>query len=58
MVIVSTPELHRTHGYVSGYCGVVEPQMPKSLHIFILVQLLGFMHPGDILDVVLHVACD
>ena len=36
-------------GYVRGYLGIVEPQMRKALHTHMLVQLLGFAHPDDIL---------
>ena len=33
-----------------AYFGVVEPQKRKTLHIHMLVQLLGFMNPEDILN--------
>jgi hypothetical protein len=36
-------------GHVRAYFGVVEPQMRKALHIHMLIQLLGFAHPQDIL---------
>ena len=36
------------YGHVSGYLGVVEPQMRKALHIHMLIQLLGFAHPADL----------
>jgi hypothetical protein len=36
-------------GYVRAYFGVVEPQKRKALHIHMLVQLLGFSHPQDLL---------
>ena len=36
-------------GHISGYLGVVEPQMRKALHIHMLVQLLGFAHPEDLI---------
>ena len=42
----STPGIF---GCVRGFFGVVEPQMRKALHIHMLVQLLGFTHPDDIL---------
>ena len=35
-------------GHVSGYLGVVEPQMRKALHIHMLIQLHGFSHPADL----------
>ena len=35
-------------GHPAGFGGVVEPQMRKTLHIHLLVQLLGFMHPDDL----------
>ena len=35
-------------GYVRSYMGAVEPQMRKALHIHMLVQLLGYMHPDDL----------
>ena len=46
---VAANELPGVFGYVRAYFGVVEPQKRKTLHIQMLVQLLGFMHPGDIL---------
>ena len=36
------------YGHLAGYLGVVEPQMRKSLHLHMLIQLLGFAHPDDI----------
>jgi len=36
-------------GHVRAFHGVVEPQMRKALHIHMLVQLVGFMHPDDLL---------
>ena len=33
--------------YVSGYLGVVEPQMRFTEHLHLLWQLLGFSHPDD-----------
>ena len=35
-------------GHISGYLGVVEPQMRKALHIHMLIQLHGFAHPRDL----------
>ena len=37
-------------GHVRAYLGAVEPQMRKALHIHMLVQLLGFAHPDDLLS--------
>ena len=34
--------------HVAGYLGVVEPQMRKSLHFHMLIQLHGFAHPRDL----------
>ena len=34
--------------HVAGYLGVVEPQMRKSLHLHMLIQLHGFAHPRDL----------
>ena len=47
-------------GHVRAYLGVVEPQMRKALHIHMLVQLLGFSHPEDLLhsDVLPNVTQD
>ena len=36
-------------GHVRAYFGVVEPQMRKALHLHMLIQLLGFSHPQDLL---------
>ena len=38
------------YGHVSGYLGVIEPQMRKALHMHMLVQLHGFAHPADIFE--------
>ena len=35
-------------GNIAGYLGMVEPQMRKTLHIHMLIQLLGFAHPRDL----------
>ena len=40
-----------TFGYVSGYFGVVEPQMRQTEHLHMLVQLLGFQHPDDFFEI-------
>ena len=45
---VSTRETPGVFGHVRGDFGVVEPQMRKALHIHMLIQLLGFMHPDDL----------
>jgi hypothetical protein len=37
-------------GHVSGYFGVVEPQMRKALHIHMLIQLHGFGNPEDLIN--------
>ena len=42
-------EVPGVFGYVRAYFGVVEPQKRKTLHIHMLVQLLGFAYPSDIL---------
>ena len=36
-------------GHIRGYLGVVEPQMRKALHLHMLIQLVGFAHPKDLL---------
>ena len=35
-------------GHISGYCGVVEPQLRKALHFHCMIQLFGFSHPRDL----------
>ena len=42
-------EVPGVFGLISGYLGVVEPQMRKALHIHMLVQLHGFSHPEDLI---------
>ena len=37
-------------GHVRAFYGVVEPQMRKALHLHMLIQLLGFMHPDDLFE--------
>ena len=46
---VAGKECPGVFGTVRAYYGIVEPQMRKALHIHMLVQLLGFAHPDDIL---------
>ena len=35
-------------GYICGYLGMVEPRACKSLHIHMMLQVLGFAHPSDL----------
>ena len=56
---IAANEVPGVFGYVRAYFGVVEPQKRKTLHIHMLVQLLGFSHPqelwgGDVLPDVLR----
>ena len=46
---IAAGEVPGVFGHVRAYLGVVEPQMRKALHIHMLVQLLGFAHPDDII---------
>ena len=46
---VASKDVPGVFGHVRAYYGVVEPQMRKALHIHMLVQILGFTHPEDIL---------
>ena len=46
---VASKDVPGVFGHVRAYYGVVEPQMRKALHIHMLVQILGFSHPEDIL---------
>ena len=46
---IAAGEVPGAFGHVRAYLGVVEPQMRKALHIHMLVQLLGFAHPDDII---------
>ena len=46
---IAANELPGVFGYVRAYFGVVEPQKRKTLHTHMLVQLLGFAHPQDLL---------
>ena len=45
---IAANDLPGIFGYVRAYMGVVEPQMRKALHMHMLVQLVGFSHPGEI----------
>ena len=46
---IAAKETPGIFGHVRAYLGVVEPQMRKALHVHMLVQLVGFSHPHDIL---------
>ena len=46
---IAANEVPGIFGLVRAYFGVVEPQMRKALHVHMLVQLVGFAHPQDII---------
>ena len=46
---IAACELPGVFGYVRAYFGVVEPQKRKTLHTHMLVHLLGFAHPQDLM---------
>ena len=46
---IAANELPGVFGYVRAYFGVVEPQKRKTLHTHMLVHLLGFAHPQDLM---------